>query len=111
MTSNALPRWLVAVLALVGAVVLGPPVLALVLVALAFLLKLGVLALKIGVITLGLAAIVVVLRALFGRPTPTPRPEPTLEALAQRLEAQELEQRRALDRQLEEALQQPPPAR
>ncbi|MDX2010200.1 MAG: hypothetical protein SFW67_08425 [Myxococcaceae bacterium] len=111
MTSNALPRWLVAVLALVGAVVLGPPVLALLLVAFAFLLKLGVLALKIGVIALGLAAVVVVLRALFGRPSPAPRQQPSIEELAERLEAQELAQRRDLDRQLAEALEQPPPVR
>jgi membrane protein implicated in regulation of membrane protease activity len=105
MSSTSMPRWLVAVLAVIGALVLGPPALALLLVAFAFALKLGILALKVGVVVLGIAAIVFVLRAMFASPRSLPRRETSIDELAERLETQEREQRQALDRQLDEALQ------
>lgn len=109
MTANRVPRWLFVLSAVVTLVVLGPPALALALFALALTFKLGLLALKVGAVVFVIAAIVITLRALFGRTPSTPRADrqPSIEELAERLEAQELAQRRALDRQLAEALEPP----
>lgn len=107
MTSNTMPRWVVGLLAVVGVVVLGPPALVLLIVALGLLLKAGVIALKVGFVVLAIAAIAFVVRALFGgKPASLPRRDvESIDEIAARLEAREAEQRRALDRQLAEALQ------
>lgn len=110
MTSNTMPRWVVGLLAVLGVMVLGPPALVLLIVALGLLLKAGVIALKVGFVVLAIAAIAFVVRALFGggKPSSLPRRDvESIDEIAARLEAQELEQRRALDRQLAEALQNP----
>ncbi|MBL8933999.1 MAG: hypothetical protein JNM69_05590 [Archangium sp.] len=106
MTSNTMPRWVVGLLAVVGVVVLGPPALVLLIVALGLLLKPGVIALKVGLVVL---AIAFVIRALFGgKPASLPRRDvESIDEIAARLEAREAEERRALDRQLAEALQNP----
>ncbi len=110
MTSNRMPGWLVGLLAVVGVAILGPPVLVLLFVALGLVLKVGVVALKVSLIALGVAAVVFVLRAMFGN-KPSARlarssPD-SLEAMAARLEAEELARRAALDRELAEAMQSP----
>ncbi|MDP3498808.1 MAG: hypothetical protein Q8S33_00690 [Myxococcales bacterium] len=109
MTSNRMPGWLVGLLAVVGVAILGPPVLVMLFVALGLVLKVGVVALKVSVLVLAVAAVVFVLRAMFGNKS-APRlersaPVDSLEAMAARLEAEELERREALDRQLAEAMQ------
>jgi thiol:disulfide interchange protein len=106
-----MPGWLVGLLAVVGVAILGPPVLVLLFVALGLVLKVGVVALKVSVLVLAVAAVVFVLRAMFGS-TPTRQLErspsnDSIEAMAARLEAEELERREALDRQLAEAMQSP----
>ena len=111
MTSNTMPRWLVGLLAVVGVAILGPPVLVLLFVALGLVLKVGVVALKVSLLVLAVAAVVFVLRAMFGSKS-APRLErsrevESLEAMAARIEAEELERREALDRQLAEAMQSP----
>lgn len=109
MTSNKMPGWLVGLLAVVGVAILGPPVLVLLFIALGLVLKVGVVALKVSLLVLAVAAVVFVLRAMFGNKA-APRLErsrevDSLEAMAARLEAEELERREALDRQLAEAMQ------
>lgn len=108
MTSNKMPGWLVGLLAVVGVAILGPPVLVLLFIALGLVLKVGVVALKVSLLVLAVAAVVFVLRAMFGnKPARLERSAPvdSLEAMAARLEAEELERREALDRQLAEAMQ------
>ena len=109
MTSNRMPGWLVGLLAVLGVAILGPPVLVLLFVALGLVLKVGVVALKVSLLVLAVAAVMFVLRAMFGnKPAPSLKrsaSDDSLEAMAARLEAEELVRREALDRQLAEAMQ------
>lgn len=109
MTSNSMPGWVKGLLAVLGVAVLGPPALILLIVALALTLKLSVAVLKV-VFVVGLIAVVVAgLRALFGSSKPQPRSLPresSIEEIAARMEAEELQRRAALDLELERSLSQ-----
>lgn len=107
MTSNSMPGWVKGLLAVVGVLVLGPPALALLLLAAGLALKLSVLAFKVALVVGLIAVVVAGLKAVFGAPTPTrrlPTPEPTIDELASRLEAEESARRAALDLELARSL-------
>ncbi len=104
MNSNTMPRWLVALLTVLGVAILGPPALALLLVALGLAFGVGVALLKVSLVALAIAAVVMLVRAMFGHGSTAPRPD-SLEVMASKLEREEQARRAALDRQLAEAVQ------
>ncbi len=109
MRSNSMPGWLKVLLAVLGVVVLGPPALVLLMVALGLALKASVIALKVLAVVAVVAVVVAGLRALFGGSPPEPRRrlvEPSIEELAAKLEAEEAERRMALDLELARSLSQ-----
>lgn len=112
--SNKMPAWLMVLLGVVGLVVLGPPVLALLLGAIGLALGLAGAVLKIGVVVLVIWAIFMVLKGIFGTSRPQGRPTRldttgTIERLDPLDVETELEQehrrsRAELDRELELAI-------
>jgi hypothetical protein len=104
MNSNTMPRWLVALLTVLGVAILGPPALALLLVALGLAFGVGVALLKVSLVALAIAAVVMLVRAMFGNGNSAPRPD-SLEVMAAKMEREEQARRAALDRQLAEAVQ------
>jgi membrane protein implicated in regulation of membrane protease activity len=109
MNSNKMPGWLVVLLSILGVAILGPPAFVLLMIALGVAFSLGVALLKVSVVALGIAAIVMLLRAMFGKSTPTPRRMPagsgeSIESIAARMEEEERVRRENLDRELADAL-------
>jgi membrane protein implicated in regulation of membrane protease activity len=108
MNSNKTPGWLVVLLSILGVAILGPPAFVLIMIALGVAFSVGVALLKVSVVALGIAAIVMLLRAMFGNSTPTPRMPArsgeSIESIAARMEEEERVRRENLDRELEQAL-------
>lgn len=67
--TRELPAWLVALLALVAIVVLGPPVLGFLLGVVGLAVGLVAVLLKVGLVVAAVYALVVLLRAVFGGST------------------------------------------
>ena len=105
---DKMPGWLVVLLSILGVAILGPPAFVLVMIALGVAFSVGVALLKVSVVALGIAAIVMLLRAMFGKGTPTPRrvqaASDSIDAIASRLEEEERVRREHLDRELADAL-------
>ena len=108
MNSNKTPGWLVVLLSILGVAILGPPAFVLLMIALGVAFSLGLALLKVSVVALGIAAVVMLLRAMFGKSTPTPRMPArsgeSIESIAARMEEEERVRRENLDRELEQAL-------
>ena len=106
MRSNSRPGWAKGLLAVLGLLVLGPPALILLMVALAWTLSVSVAVLKIALVVGAIGLVVAGLRAVFGKSTPTPvlRAESSIDDIAARLEAEESERRAALDLELARSL-------
>ena len=108
MNSNKTPGWLVVLLSILGVAILGPPAFVLLMIALGVAFSVGVALLKVSVVALGIAAVVMLLRAMFGKSTPTPRMAASsgesIESIAARMEEEERVRRENLDRELEQAL-------
>ena len=106
MNSNKTPGWLVVLLSILGVAILGPPAFVLLMIALGVAFSVGVALLKVSVVALGIAAIVMLLRAMFGTPTPrrVQAAGESIDAIASRLEEEERVRRENLDRELEQAL-------
>ena len=108
MNSNKTPGWLVVLLSILGVAILGPPAFVLIMIALGVAFSVGLALLKVSVVALGIAAVVMLLRAMFGKSTPTPRMPArsgeSIESIAARMEEDERVRREHLDRELEQAL-------
>ena len=97
MKRSGLPQWLMVLMVLTGMIFLGPPALGLLAGLLGVAIGLTAIALKFGVIALGIYAVVLLLRAVFGRPSRRQLPTPIdFEADL----ARDDEEKRALDAEL-----------
>lgn len=105
--SRPLPKWLVVLLVIAAAVVLGPPALGFLFAALGLAVGLGALLLKLGFVAVGVYAIYLVANALFGKPTAAgateQRRSDSLANNVDQLDRLDAE-RRALDQELERAI-------
>ncbi len=110
MNNRKSPNWLLIVLGIIAAVVLGPPLLGLALGAVGLLIGLMTVVAKVGVVVLAVWGLVMLMRGLFGgSPRVVTEGAPpsamTVDAMHADLERRDREDRAALDRELELAIQ------
>lgn len=100
MKRDGLPQWLVVLMVLAGLIFLGPPTLAVLAGLLGLTIGLVAIALKVGVVVLGVYAVLLVLRALFGSPSPRGVPVPLPPIDHEAALVRDDEEKRALDAEL-----------